>query len=927
MSSFFYGIRRLLLLNTASYSLGDFPLDRPLSISAPNNRGKSTAINALQFPFLSNMNDMSFPRSNEETRKYYFPYDNSFVISEIVTDTGYYVVGAVGKGQASGYEYQLFAYQSKLNLNDFLVKNSDTEDKQVRNYKELKKHLARRNVWLKALSPKQMRDALMGKTITLAKDEKFSIGVFRLRSMTDENYRLFIRVFKNLLHMNNVNLEEMKNLLIDVLLPGEGLNATDFMARYHLLNEEVEREKAKVETAINITPDVNDLDVARTSRDQAIGLLRALFPRITDCYDAETKQRVQVIQEMEAKILSIEPAVEELEKSRDPIQKRTERYAIKEDKLTQKLDAITRDEARFVLDKSVELIEERINSIQAMVEQLIGELQQSHPEDLQETKNELRRVKQEGKGLDARMSAIDNNLLSVLTRHFDKSQIQVIASLINRDLLSALPLGEDGVTILDEEQLIVFVNRMISQYRDGVYNDGHISIKLDKLQSIDIEDFFNRETIQAAHDHLKKRRKRLEMNLEVAQNYKAKEKEKNGLQKSFDGEKRKLAEYQTFLKEKEKKADYEKDLNDITSKLKLSRKDLSDISGKILELSKKEQTLQVEKEKLNNRLKSLRGKYAQVVPVSGSDPMGIPPVHRLPTTLEEMLDMYIVAHEENNTAQKQIAQSLQLIESKNGLRFTSGGNEEVIINELLAAIEGIEEFVKQQDNLQRDNSREIGALLKELTGRFYRFKNEIRRFNREMNSRTISNIKRVEFIIDKSNNILEAVEKIVSQEDMFCDPDNVHLAIRHLDELVTQKGVKLSLENMFNMGIKIELEGGKVSSSYNDANIESTGTGLTVNIILNVMLLKRLLLTKRGQIINIPIYIDEAGQIDHANQQALIDQCLPAGFVPVFTSVDAQDTADYWIALSEFNGRIYIDREDWFRLSKHENPLAESGNA
>jgi len=88
MTNIFYGIRRLLLLNAANYGLGDFPLDRPLSISARNNWGKSTAINALQFPFLSNMNDMSFPRSNEDTRKYYFPYDNSYVVSEIVTETG-----------------------------------------------------------------------------------------------------------------------------------------------------------------------------------------------------------------------------------------------------------------------------------------------------------------------------------------------------------------------------------------------------------------------------------------------------------------------------------------------------------------------------------------------------------------------------------------------------------------------------------------------------------------------------------------------------------------------------------------------------------------------------------------------------------------------------------------------------------------------
>ncbi len=93
------------------------------------------------------------------------------------------------------------------------------------------------------------------------------------------------------------------------------------------------------------------------------------------------------------------------------------------------------------------------------------------------------------------------------------------------------------------------------------------------------------------------------------------------------------------------------------------------------------------------------------------------------------------------------------------------------------------------------------------------------------------------------------------------------------------------------------------------------------------MLLNRLLFIKSGQVVNIPIYIDEAGQIDPANLQTLIDQCLPAGFVPVFASVEAQATADYWIGLNEVDGRIYVDKEDWFRLSKLEESAGESADA
>ena len=69
MSQERYGIRRFALLNTAGYSLGIFPLENPLSVYGANNLGKSASINALQFPILARMSDMSFGKySLEQSR-------------------------------------------------------------------------------------------------------------------------------------------------------------------------------------------------------------------------------------------------------------------------------------------------------------------------------------------------------------------------------------------------------------------------------------------------------------------------------------------------------------------------------------------------------------------------------------------------------------------------------------------------------------------------------------------------------------------------------------------------------------------------------------------------------------------------------------------------------------------------------------------
>lgn len=97
-----YGIRRFALLNTAGYSLGLFPLENPLSVYGANNLGKSASINALQFPILARMSDMSFGKySLEASRKFYFASDTSYILVEVALPHGPHVIGVAGRGPAA----------------------------------------------------------------------------------------------------------------------------------------------------------------------------------------------------------------------------------------------------------------------------------------------------------------------------------------------------------------------------------------------------------------------------------------------------------------------------------------------------------------------------------------------------------------------------------------------------------------------------------------------------------------------------------------------------------------------------------------------------------------------------------------------------------------------------------------------------------
>lgn len=117
MSQERYGIRRFALLNTAGYSLGLFPLEHPLSVYGANNLGKSASINALQFPILARMSDMSFGKySLEQSRRFYFASDTSYILVEVSLPHGPHVIGVVGRGPGGGFGHQFFAYAGQLDL-------------------------------------------------------------------------------------------------------------------------------------------------------------------------------------------------------------------------------------------------------------------------------------------------------------------------------------------------------------------------------------------------------------------------------------------------------------------------------------------------------------------------------------------------------------------------------------------------------------------------------------------------------------------------------------------------------------------------------------------------------------------------------------------------------------------------------------------
>src|SRR5437016_10137976 len=98
-----YGPRKLILIKSGRYDFAEVELSGSLQIVGPNNTGKTTLINALQFLYLDDLRTMDFGSySLEQTLAYYFPGQYSYVLFECLGVTGVCVLGWRGQSKAAG---------------------------------------------------------------------------------------------------------------------------------------------------------------------------------------------------------------------------------------------------------------------------------------------------------------------------------------------------------------------------------------------------------------------------------------------------------------------------------------------------------------------------------------------------------------------------------------------------------------------------------------------------------------------------------------------------------------------------------------------------------------------------------------------------------------------------------------------------------
>src|SRR5674476_847399 len=117
------GVKRIIFIRAGRYDYAELELGKSAHLVGDNNVGKTSLIEALQFLYIGNFNEMKFGNYKwEETQRYYFNSDQSYILFECITNKGKYVtVGLHGRGALQNYNVERFTFSGVYQKDMFVM--------------------------------------------------------------------------------------------------------------------------------------------------------------------------------------------------------------------------------------------------------------------------------------------------------------------------------------------------------------------------------------------------------------------------------------------------------------------------------------------------------------------------------------------------------------------------------------------------------------------------------------------------------------------------------------------------------------------------------------------------------------------------------------------------------------------------------------
>ena len=900
------GPKRIILIRAGRYDYAEVVLGRSAHLVGQNNAGKTSLIATLQMLYVANFNEMSFSRPWDETRRYYFRLDTSTILFETVTVDGRFVtVGLRGKGQLGAFQVDRFAFEGGYRKEDFI---DDTNH--VRPFDEVKRRIVA-DRFFKELEPNEIRAALIGELGI----KQLNMGIVPLRDVS--RYGDFAYLFKNLLRLNDLSQKDVKDTLLTVYRHGiRNAIEVDLNKEYTEAYSLLMVEKAKLANIRQVALIANHLKAEQDKRIRASRDLPALYATVVG---AKARQRTELLAGVEhdrERLVRVEEAAEAAKEEWKRLDKENEeivRAGIELEDWFKEFDA----DATALKDYLPEIEDARRKSLSVDIDALTTRLVTAG--DPVEIEARLERTR---KKLAATIERRDKHALLLGTHLQERLGPDVMSDLgrIFHPELLRLPLEEGGISLSDEDALLLLLRRIHGKIVDGRLVTDGVSIPLDLVasrESVRVADLatFNEEVAELDHNV-----KKLEQDWATAKDMAAVQAERERLRRDLQASE---TLYQRFSRHEEAVTKLPEQRKAEVQQKK--DKDANVTARQHLDLKSVERERQ--KTSINSDIRTKNeqlGKIDNLRPVPPKPwwPMGAPDPE-WPEDAIELASLYAATYNGYSQSEAEVLRILQEAELLSPDGF-AGSTDDEKIDAVIEAVDSLSE----RDKAYRDH---LTSVIKGMRATFQRMfealdslADSAEKFSRQIGSVAISNLRGLSVKIIENTEVTRNYRSVVDAGagDLLSDLADSESAITAIHQTI-QRAPVLRLADWFGVQFLVKTADG-VETAYNDlSKIESNGTTMSIKALVNIVLIQAMMRDRRPFIL--PFYIDEANQIDEPNLREIVTLANNKGFCPIFAStVPVAAAENLYTVRMTLDSRAIIDPKSRIERKAKEETRADA---
>ncbi|WP_028586101.1 coiled-coil domain-containing protein [Desulfogranum mediterraneum] len=881
------GPARMILLRAGKYDYGEVELTNPLHLVGPNNIGKTSLISVLQFLYIDDQRSMHFSREMAETRKYYFPDQNSYVLFECLTPSGYQVVGVQGLGPIRSYEFKRFAYQGPYDPDDYL-----DEERRIREPEAVRLRLAAKE--FRWLEPRHLQAALTG----IGDNRNVNLGLVPIRLR--DHYERFRAVFGNLLRLAHLRQDELKQFLLEIHRGEFQQRTIDLEAGYSSQYRKVCSEAEGLRDLRAIADDVRRILTLVDERDALQQLLPGLWEAVRAAYgevEAEIVDNRQKIGERLAR----------LDEDSARLGKEEQKHKGERDALLQGLGKIAGElqrheqEAASFKEFLVDFEKSRKNELELKIDRLSASLGQAVDLSVDQLRRQVGRLERELATMQRRREQFSGNVASKVLPLLSDADAGQLFRLINPEILG-LSNQDDGLSIKDEKALAAALGDFSGRIVDEVYEDELVRVPLAGLSRADLAGYRDAETLEQRIGEQQKVLKREQGILAAALNREQIRAEKEQLRKECDRISIRLQGYQDYQERLPTVEQWSREQDALEKEKQQLEAQLAELAGQGQMIAAERRKLEGRGRELGSRRKNL---LRRVQKLSGPDPSWpVEPFDPEERDLDSLLELYERKHGLHADIAARFSEEFRRIEQRTYGKYL-GEDEGATLANLQAEVEALDEREKAVQELWKSLAAGLQSAFKGLNRDLHTLSSRIDELNRRLAGISISNLSRLRLILREHAEWTQRIKTVVEVETMplFFDSSAVGEAQNQLGELLKQHR-RVELSDLFDLHFEVTSDGGQTRRYPHLDSIESNGTTITIKVLINLILLKGLLGDRE---VSIPFYLDEASSLDRENLAAIVREARKMGFIAVLASPEAMEAADSLYFLRENNGRIMLD--------------------